>query len=305
MTVQTIETEHDYLQLAVEIAGMCVDEVVTPASHHVLLRDQRFHYLDWGGSSGIPVVFLHGAGLTAHTWDLVCLALRPHYRCYALDLRGHGESEWSRAMDYTMEAQTEDVHAFISALGLDAPNVVGMSLGGAAAVRYSLEHLPRTLVVIDTGPQTNRDGGRAIVDFMRQPSELDSVDDFVIRSLAFNPRRDARLLRRSLQYNLMPLPDGKWTWKYDRRHYGRINQAAQAESRRQTWAEVERLTCPALLVRGADSPVFSSDSAEAFVKRLPRGRLVEIPGAGHTVQGDNPRDLSSALLTFFEQAIGS
>jgi pimeloyl-ACP methyl ester carboxylesterase len=138
-----------------------------------LLRDQRFHFLDWGGTGTIPIVFLHGGGLTAHTWDLVCLALRPRYRCYALDLRGHGDSEWSRAMDYSPDAHAADVDAFVRALELPAPVVIGMSLGGGTAVRYSVEHLPRALVVIDTGPQINREGGRQIIDFMRQPAELD------------------------------------------------------------------------------------------------------------------------------------
>src|SRR5579871_405468 len=189
MPTDTPASDLDHLRLALEFARMQVDDVVAPTSHHILLRNQRFHYLDWGGPGTTPIVLLHGGGLTAHTWDLVCLALRPQYRCYALDLRGHGESEWSRQMDYSLEAHAGDVHAFMTALELSDAVVVGMSLGGGTAVRYSIEHTPRALVVIDTGPQTNRVGGRAIIDFMRAPAELDSVDDFIERSLKFNPRR--------------------------------------------------------------------------------------------------------------------
>src|SRR5215211_6317154 len=128
-----MSTEIDYLRQAAEVADVPLTEVVAPASHHLLLRNQRFHYLDWGNEDAPPIVFLHGAGLTAHTWDLVCLRLRPYYRCLALDLRGHGESEWSRPLDYSLEAHAGDVAAFVGALGLVNPIVVGMSLGGGVA----------------------------------------------------------------------------------------------------------------------------------------------------------------------------
>src|SRR5690348_10982585 len=61
----------------------------------------RLSYLDWGGS-GDPIVFLHGGALTAHTWDLVCIGLRGTYRCISLDLRGHGDSDWSD--DYRIDS---------------------------------------------------------------------------------------------------------------------------------------------------------------------------------------------------------
>ncbi len=64
-----------------------------------------------GGNKHLPtIVFLHGGALNAHTWDLVCLALRDDYHCVALDQRGHGDSDWAPAdsnegADYTMGAQ--------------------------------------------------------------------------------------------------------------------------------------------------------------------------------------------------------
>ena len=63
-------------------------------------------------------MFLHGGGLSAHTWDIVCLALREEYRCYALDLRGHGDSEWSPALDYSLGAHLRDLEAFADHLDI-------------------------------------------------------------------------------------------------------------------------------------------------------------------------------------------
>ena len=84
-----------------------------------------------GAPTGLPpVVFLHGGGLNAHTWDLVCAALRRERHCVALDQRGHGESEWSPEMDYATESHAADVGAFVDALKLERFVLVGMSLGG-------------------------------------------------------------------------------------------------------------------------------------------------------------------------------
>src|ERR1700687_4775737 len=83
-------------------------------------------YLDWGGG-GDGALFLHGGALTAHTWDLVCLALRDKVRCVAMDLRGHGLSAWSD--EYSIDAHVSDVAAAIAHLGLQKLHIVGMSLG--------------------------------------------------------------------------------------------------------------------------------------------------------------------------------
>src|SRR5687767_7011519 len=93
-----------YLREAAELAGMALEEVVGPSRQYTEADGMRLHYLDWGTAGRPTVLFLHGGGLTAHTWDLVCLALRRDYHCLAVDLRGHGDSEWSPEADYRIEA---------------------------------------------------------------------------------------------------------------------------------------------------------------------------------------------------------
>src|SRR5215472_17225117 len=75
-----------------EIANLKPSAVTLPEDHQVIIGSMRFHYLDWGGG-GPPLLFLHGGGLNAHTWDAVCVMLRDFFRCVALDQRGHGDSE--------------------------------------------------------------------------------------------------------------------------------------------------------------------------------------------------------------------
>lgn len=293
----------EYLEHLGEVAataGIDVPEIVLPEEHHVILRKMRFRYLDWGARGKRVVLFLHGGGLTAHTWDLACLLLRHDYHCLALDLRGHGDSEWSPEMDYGLAAHAADVEAFVEVLDPGRLAVVGMSLGGLAAIGYAGRHAARlgALVLVDVGPEIRIEGSRRIADFIAAPAEFKSIDAAVARALSFNPRRDARLLRRSLLHNLRRLPDGTLTWKHDRRHRGQVDLDEWARQRHALWAEIPKITCPTLVVRGARSDVFHDEDAAKLARSLPRGEWVRIEGAGHTVQGDNPKALVAELRRF-------
>jgi esterase len=292
-----------HLELSAATAGIALPEIILPDEQHVLLRRMRFHYLDWGTSGLPPIVFLHGGGLNAHTWDLVCAALRRERHCMALDQRGHGESEWSPQMDYSTESHVGDLDAFVNRLGLDRFVLVGMSLGGANALAWAGRHSGRLagLVLVDVGPDMRAEGIRKIAAFTSEATPLLSVDEFVDRALAFNPRRNRELLRRSLLHNLRRMPDGRFMWKYDQRHRGRIDPDAAARRRQLLWSAVDGVECPTLVVRGAQSDVFHDEDAERLAGRLRHGRWVRIEGAGHTVQGDNPADLLVALRAFLTE----
>ena len=292
-----------HLELSATTAGITLPEIVLPGEHHVLLRRMRFHYLDWGTTGLPPVVFLHGGGLNAHTWDLVCAALRRERHCVALDQRGHGESEWSPQMDYSTESHVGDLEAFVDMLHLERFVLVGMSLGGANALAWAGRHSRRLagLVLVDVGPEIRTDGIRKIAAFTSEATPLESVDEFVERALAFNPRRNRELLRRSLLHNLRRMPDGRFMWKYDQRHRGKVDPDAVARRRALLWSAVDGVECPTLVVRGAQSDVFHDEDAEHLAARFRQGRWVRIEGAGHTVQGDNPADLLVSLRGFLDE----
>ena len=286
--------------MALDISRVHVEQLVLPREADLLANGIRLHYLDWGATARRSILFLHGGGLTAHTWDLVCLALRPRFHCYALDLRGHGDSEWSPNMQYGLDAYAQDVEGVAQALELRDFVLVGMSLGGLTALAYAGQHaaLLRLLVVVDVGPTVRPEGARRIRDFMLESDELDSVDEFVERAMRFNPRRNRELLRRSLMHNLRQLPNGKWTWKYDRRHRQSRDDPHADRRRQELWNDVAKITCPTVVVRGEKSDVFTLEDAAALATALADGRWVEVRGAGHTVQGDNPRGLLEACEPF-------
>ena len=290
----------EHLTLASAKAGLTFPELVLPAAHDVVLRRMRFHYLDWGTAGRPPIVFLHGGGLNAHTWDLVCLGLRRERHCFALDQRGHGDSEWSPEMDYTTESQVGDLEAFVDRLGLTRFVLVGMSLGGVNAMAWAGRHSERLagLVIVDVGPEIRMAGVQKIAAFTSEQKLLDSIDEVIERALAFNPRRDPRLLRLSLRHNLRQTPKGQWMWKYDQRHRGKAEPGAYERRRELLWDAVAKIACPTLVVRGAQSDVFHDEDAERLTAALPRGRWVRVENAGHTVQGDNPAGLLTELRGF-------
>ena len=290
----------DHLKSTSVRAGFSFEEVALPAEHDVVVGDLRFRYLDWGKQGLRPILFLHGGALTAHTWDLCCLALRDEFHCMALDQRGHGDSDWAPDANYSIAAQRDDVKGVADALGLDGFVLVGMSMGAINALAYAT-HYPETLsalVLIDAGPNVRRPGSSRIRDFVNGGAEPATLEAIIERALAFNPRRDPLILRRSLMHNLRQQPDGNWTWKYDRQRFQRMGGEQHVAERRGLADGLTKITCPTLVVRGAESDVFHDEDAERLATGLPDGRWVKIPKAGHTVQGDNPKDLVATLREF-------
>jgi len=289
-----------HLRLATDVAGMDVDEVVLPAEHDTVVDGMRLHYLDWGRRGAPALLFLHGGCLTAHTWDLVCLALRADFHCLAVDQRGHGDSGWSPILDYGPDAHVRDLAGLIEQLGLKKPVLIGQSLGGLNAMTYATQAAERLagIVVVDVGPDIQWSGAMRIANFVMDDPGPGSVEDFVQRARAFNPRRDPRLLRYSLLHNLRRLSDGTWTWKYDRRGISPERFASVRRNLDQLRDATHAITCPVLVVRGAESDGFSDTDAARFAAALSDGRWVEVDDAGHTVQGDNPRELVRVLADF-------
>jgi pimeloyl-ACP methyl ester carboxylesterase/ADP-ribose pyrophosphatase YjhB (NUDIX family) len=290
-----------HFRRAAGVAGVAIDEFVVPKSYQLSLRGLAFHCIDWGVAGRPPILFLHGGGQTARTWDLVCLALRREHRCLAFDQRGHGDSSWSPAADYGPEAHVGDLEALVARLDLRRFVLVGMSMGCINGLCYAIRHPERMagFVAVDAGPAVRVEGGTRIVEFRERTRVLPSLDDYVAHALRFNPRRDRDLLCWSLLHNLRRLPDGRLAWKTD--PYLRIDPAVLVQRLETLWGDLHRVRCPTLVVRGAESDVFLDEDAERFARALPDGRWVRVEHAGHTIQGDNPRGLVDELRRFLAE----
>lgn len=282
---------------AARAMGIPFKEEVAPLSREVTANGLRFNYLDWGSEGKPPLVLMHGAFQTAHSWDFTALALRDQFHVRALDARGHGDSDWASDGDYSHDAMQADLDAVFPALGLDRFILVGLSMGGRNAMLYTARH-PETvaqLVVVDIGPETQQKGKQNIARFVSGSRE-GPFEEFLERAHQYNPRRPLEQLRGSLLNNLRELPNGNWTWKYDARMRDRFQGTASTNEELEE--AIRAIRSPTLIVRGEQSDVLAADAAERMQQMIPSSQLVSIPRAGHLVPGDNPVDFIQAVKKF-------
>lgn len=273
-----------------------------PVSRFFARRDGgRLHALDWGGD-GPPALFIHGGALSAHTWDLACPLLRTDYRCLAVDMRGHGDSDW--ADSYRIEDYADDVACVIRELGWRRPHLVGMSLGGVVAAHAALnakDFSPASLTLVDVAPGVDYEASAAMRDFITTTGAENGVFSLIETARKLGARgSDAKLFYRYATL-IRQNPDGSWRWKFDTReppdfphiltHIDILNDRAK------------EMTWPCLIVRGALSRILSNEAAAAFAAKCPNGAWRIVEKAGHSVQEDNPQELARALCKFWRDAL--
>ena len=186
-------------------------------SRNVVLRQMRFHYLEWGAPDAPPIVLLHGGHQSAHSWDLVSLHLAQRFRVLALDQRGHGDSEWARDVAYSNHEMSLDAEAFIGTLGLQRPILMGHSMGGRNAMLLTRRNpsLLRALAIVDVGPELSDRGRAVIAGFVRDNEEFDDLDHFVRNVQQYDPYRTRAHIERTVKYNMLQRADGKFVSKCD------------------------------------------------------------------------------------------
>lgn len=266
----------------------------------ITLRGLRFHYVEWGPAAAPPVVFLHGITGHARTWDDEARLLAGRYRVLVLDQRGHGDTDPAPDGDYSDDALLGDLTAFADALGLRRCTLVALSLGGRVAINFAGTHPARVerLVIVDIGPEIAPVGRARVGALMAgAPERFESVEDVITHMRANAPLYTEAMLRHRAQHAVRPLPGGGFTWKYDRALREAIRQGRMRVPA-DLWAQWRAITCPTLLVRGALSDILSDETAKRMVDELPAARLVVVPGAGHTVPGDQPAAFQSLLREF-------
>jgi esterase len=271
-------------------------------SCNVVLRQMRFHFLEWGAADAPVIVLLHGGHQSAHSWDLVSLHLAQRYRVLALDQRGHGDTEWARDVTYSNHEMSLDAETFIQAMGLHRPILMGHSMGGRNAMLLTRRDPAslRALVIVDVGPELSDKGRAAIAGFVQAAQEFDDLDHFVRAVRQYDPYRPREHIERTVKYNMLQRADGKFVSKCDS-NPRRLNIArGSGPLENITLEDAATFDLPTLLIRGANSNILAPDSAERFAAALPQATLVTVPDAGHNVHGQNTKGFIAALGTFLD-----
>jgi len=274
---------------AARAAGIHFDRPHEPRTGEVGRGEITLRYLEWGDRRLPVVLLLHGFAQTAHSWDFVSLALAGAYRVIALDARGHGDSDWAVDRDYSLAAHQRDLDHLVEVLDIRFLAVIGLSMGGRSAYTFAARRpeLVKALVIVDTGPVGMTAGGRRIRSFVQLPDERESYEDFVKSVHDYQPLRSIEQIRDTLKFNVRQMPDGKWTWKYDRvlRDPGFRRPTSTPE---EGWTHLRQIRCPTLLVRGDQSDVLAHETALEMSKTISECTYQVVQRAGHIVPGDNP-----------------
>jgi pimeloyl-ACP methyl ester carboxylesterase len=250
--------------------------------------------LVWG-TAPPEVVLVHGGAQNAHTWDTVAMMLdRP---LVAIDLPGHGHSDGGPDGSLSLASNGADLAQVVSALAPHAAGVVGMSLGGLSSIALAAHapELVRALVLVDVTPGVNAEKSAPIHAFVNGPESFANFDELLARTIEHNPTRSVSSLRRGILHNAVQREDGSWVWRYARFRSGESGLAPEFE---RWWDAISGLTMPILLVRALAWSVVADEDVAELLRRQPTAQVVGVEGAGHSIQGDRPRELATILDNF-------
>jgi pimeloyl-ACP methyl ester carboxylesterase len=250
------------------------------------------------------ILFLHGSGQTRQSWGAALLhAQQRGYRAVALDQRGHGDSEWSRDGDYSLEAFAADARRVIEQIG-GKPIVVGASLGGIVGLLIAAAPPPplRALVLVDITLRIESKGAQEVAAFMDSaPTGFGSIEEAADAVAAYLPHRKRPKDTSGLMRNLR-LRDGRYYWHWD---------PAMLQMRRDTQLmdakpnPLERaasaINIPTLLIRGGRSRIVSETGVREFLEAVPHAEFVEIPDAHHMVAGDTNDAFNETVFRFVDK----
>jgi len=252
----------------------------------------RIRYRAWGERGRRGAVLVHGTAAHAHWWDHIAPQLPDGMRVAALDLSGHGDSDWRER--YSLDQWAAEVVAVAADAGISgAPYIIGHSLGGSVAIRAAELHGPDLagIVVIDT---PLFEALRAAPPGLQEPAMSFGGDRTY-------PSRETALARFRLVPEHPVLPyvrehvatssvadggDGTWGWKFDRGLFGKMAPPVSPVR--------GRAGCRVAILR-AQHGLMTPEMVEILGERLGRMTVFEIPAAGHHVLLDEPLCLVTAL----------
>lgn len=253
---------------------------------------------------GAPeLVFLHGVGLNAHGWDPVAIALahEPGVGALAVDLPGHGHSDWRDDANYRPDLLAADVGVALDQLAPTPVTLIGHSLGGLTAIVVAAmqPHRVRGLVIVDITPGVvPQHDAAAVVEFIQGQRDFAARDEMVDRAIAFGIGSDRAALAQGVELNSRQRPDGRWEWRH---HFAHLDDAPIADPNDPAplaplWAPLEALHAagmPVSLVRASDGLV-NDALAEEWQRRLP-GSAVRTVAGPHNLHEVVPAQLAATL----------
>jgi len=268
--------------------------------HWITLDGLKLHYTEWGQPTAPTIVMLHGLNVQCHTWDPFARVLAKKYHVIAMDMRGHGDSDWARA-GYRVRSMARDVHGLIDALGCGPVHLVGHSAGVRVAIAVAGEkpETIRSLAISDAGPANSPNGAVAMRDFIQATTNLKGFKDEAHARefyLQWHPEWDPEFidlhvkfqLRRNWAGKLVPKADPDVQW---------ITGSVSLPDVAYLWKAAANLTMPTLLMVGRTSNVLDEDVVAKMLATMPNA-TVRWFDAGHYFMREKPAEFLEVLTPF-------
>lgn len=262
---------------------------------------------------GEAVLFVHGFSHNHVVWGDVFERMPARFRPIAIDLRGHGASDWSPSGAYDLTDYASDLGPYLDAQGIRRAHIVGHSLGGNVSTLFAARHARRvaSLTLVDTGPALSAAGSNQIFGEVGDSLQSHaSVAAFREQLALIHPQGAPSLLDRLAAALLVRRIDGHFEVALDPGVLGQgtdpngsaglVGDLSSLEDR--LWSALGSVACPALVLRGAVSSVLGESTAERMVNEVLRaGRLETIEAAGHAIMIDAPEALATSLCAFLDR----
>ena len=270
----------------------------TPTDRFVTVNGLRIHYLDWGSEGKPPLIMLHGIGRVAHTFDHIAPHFVSNYHVMAVDMRGHGDSDWDPKGAYLVEDYTKDIEGMAVQLHLRNITIWGNSTGGRVAQVFAGLHPELVSAVIseDVGPERPTQVAESVTRQLKQEDAKGwaSEDELLAQLKSSNSRTPEDILRSYAHYGSKRRPDGRVIWKRD-------PAIGNGFVPTELWRFVRQIKSPIIYVVGGRSTIVPASTQEELKKALPQAQIVTIPGVGHYPSEEN----TQAYLAIVDKFLAS
>jgi lipase len=253
----------------------------------------RLHVHEWGPADGQPLLCLHG--ITSHGIRFRRLAQERFgdFRVLALDLRGHGHSDWEPPWD--LDTHVGDVIETMDSLGLGRIDIIGHSFGGRTALELAARHPERVsrLVLYDPVVWVPPPIALKYAEEMRKDESFASIDEAVATRLALDPKTPREYLEVELPDHLRLMDDGRWRYRYARTAV----VAAYGEMAKPP--PLEEVQAPTLVIRALGSEVVPEVFADMCRDLMPDCTVVTVPN-GHNPMWEAFDETATETLRFLD-----
>ena len=256
-----------------------------PRTTTLTLNGLRIRCVEWGKADAPPVVCVHGYTSSGEAFNAAARHFQDRFRFIVPDVRGHGESAWSKDRAYQYADQAADLVALTDALRLDRFTLIGTSMGGIIAMTFAASHADRLtgLVLNDIGPDVEVGSQRITSTVGARPDKFATLEDAMAWRRETSPVTASRPLADQREVALGVVrqdAQGSWVWKMDPAYIEqRVKQGPP--KRPDLWPVLAKIACPTLVIWGTTSDVLSEAQARRMVDVLPHGELVAVPGVAH------------------------